>query len=86
MDFIWKLGLYFESGKAFYSVHWSLGLYSIGIYFSRWLKMLPVLAACSGARRWAVALQKHKTTPKFPEKHDWEEDEKQSVLKSQVCK
>lgn len=25
-------------------------------------------------------------SPKFPEKHDWEEDEKQSVLKSQVCK
>lgn len=69
MDFLWKLGQYFELGKAFYAVQRSLGLYSIRIYFSRWLRMLPVLAACSGGRRQAVVLQRHMMTPKFHKKH-----------------
>lgn len=84
MDFLWKLGLYFELGKAFYTVQRSLGLYSIGIYFSRWLRMLPVLTASSGGRQRAAVLQRG-TTPKFHKKHDWEE-EKQIPLKSQACK
>lgn len=79
MNFLWKLGLYFGLGKAFHTVQQSLRLYSIGIYFSRWLEMLPVLAASSGGRQRAVVLKRHRTTRKFPKKLDCEE-EKQSLL------
>lgn len=80
MDFVWKLGMYFESGKAFYTVQQSLRLYSIGIHFSRCLRMLPVLAASSGGRQRAAVPQRC-TTPKVHKKHVWEE--RQILLKSQ---
>lgn len=87
MGFLWNLGLYFELGKAFYAVQWSLSPYPIGIQFSRWLRVLPVLAVCSGGRRWDAVLQRHKTVPKLRKKHYWEEGEKQSLFKNpQVAK